>query len=118
MNKQNYYNYIINWLWGKKRVLASRRPEKLQGICHALKNDAQGNYLAIFPADENNLYLNEEQLRFNNNTYNDIFDYAPNNINNFLNKKRIKVFFNLLSKLIAIQIKIQLIVSYLLIKKS
>ena len=42
---------------------------------HSRISTTKNNYLK---PKENDLYLNEEKLRFNNSDYNNIFEYLPN----------------------------------------
>ena len=56
-----------------------------QELGHSKISITMNNYLK---PEENNLYLNEEKLRFNNPNYQGIFDYLPDNNSQFTKKKR------------------------------
>ena len=52
---------------------------------HSKISTTKNNYLK---PEENNLYMKEEEMRFNNFQYKDIFDYEPQKNKYFINKKR------------------------------
>lgn len=57
-----------------------------QELGHSKISTTMNNYLK---PEENNLYLNEEKLLFNNPNYQGIFDYLPDNNIQFTKKKGI-----------------------------
>lgn len=56
-----------------------------QELVHSKIFSIKNKYLK---PDENNLYMNEEEMRFNNIQFKDIFEYGQKKIKRLINKKR------------------------------
>jgi hypothetical protein len=56
-----------------------------ENLGHSRIATTKNNYLK---PEENDLYLNEEKLRFNTHDYNNIFEYLQNEETEFIKKKK------------------------------
>ena len=52
---------------------------------HSKSANTKNSYLK---PEDNNLYLNEGKVRYDNSAYHNIFDYLPNNNRQFIKRKR------------------------------